>query len=229
MYAFGILQYEVLAQQLPYSELPITDAKLQIPAFVVSGGRPNAALLPPDTPTAVRDVMARCWAAKPADRPTAAEVETVIAAALSTLPVTPVLSPDAARLTEELARVKAAAAAALERERAAERAKVAALEAQLVALRLGAAESPLAASAPAAASSVVLGVPPRVVAPTMIPVLYLERSVQSQTYIGSRFGRGSARGLLMRLSGSGLATVQIRGGTLLASGAGGDYNTIQLW
>jgi serine/threonine protein kinase len=73
VYAFGIVMWEVLAQQQPYADRKFRNVSLLI-AFVLGGGRPTMSLLPAHTPDAVKQLITRCVAADPKARPRMDEV-----------------------------------------------------------------------------------------------------------------------------------------------------------
>lgn len=73
MYALGITMWEVLTGCVPYTNLRFPSWEA-LAAHVCSGGRPDPALLPCDTPKCIRDVMCRCWDADPSKRPLIGDV-----------------------------------------------------------------------------------------------------------------------------------------------------------
>ncbi|CDJ56403.1 hypothetical protein EMWEY_00018280 [Eimeria maxima] len=104
VFAFGIVLYELAAEALPYlrpRDTPLhqpqqehqqhidrTNVWLPPPgdicAAVLRGERPDERLILPMCPPVLRNLMRRCWAEDPWERPTFAEVVEELKAALQT-------------------------------------------------------------------------------------------------------------------------------------------------
>lgn len=67
-YAFALLAAELLTGDKPYAGLPLGSIVYSV---IYCHARPD---LPPDTPPRYADLIRRCWAADPADRPTMADI-----------------------------------------------------------------------------------------------------------------------------------------------------------
>eukprot|EP00727_Mastigamoeba_balamuthi_P010210 m51a1_g5811 putative protein kinase domain containing protein (981) ;mRNA; r:146240-149867 len=86
VYAFGVTMWSIAAQADPWAEAVVWD----IPALVAAGRRPT---VPPSCPAAYREIMERCWAQSPADRPLFASVSgSVTELAFKELAVLPMTS-----------------------------------------------------------------------------------------------------------------------------------------
>ncbi|CAG8672626.1 5524_t:CDS:1, partial [Paraglomus occultum] len=70
VYAFAIIAYELFAQRYPYSELDLSDEDLAI--AVCRGERPKLDEL--KIPQLLKDLIKKCWAVDPEQRPTATEL-----------------------------------------------------------------------------------------------------------------------------------------------------------
>lgn len=67
-YAFGLLATELLTGEKPYVALGIGSIVYSV---IYAHARPD---LPQDAPPSYADLIRRCWAADPADRPTMADI-----------------------------------------------------------------------------------------------------------------------------------------------------------
>mmetsp|Transcript_72260 Transcript_72260/g.233547 ORF Transcript_72260/g.233547 Transcript_72260/m.233547 type:complete len:302 (-) Transcript_72260:80-985(-) len=65
VYAFGVVLYEIVSRDLPFSELDAASLSRQ----VTNGCRPDLGLAPRSCPGALLELMASCWADLPASRP----------------------------------------------------------------------------------------------------------------------------------------------------------------
>ena len=84
IYAFGIVIHEVLSGKVPYEgQTGINDQNFE--TKINQKVRPLAALLPIDTPPAIRSLMEKCWDSNRINRPTAAECLATITHGLSVL------------------------------------------------------------------------------------------------------------------------------------------------
>lgn len=70
VYAFGMMLWELFAQRVPLAGTPVDTIREKVPA----GLRPDMHALRSDTPDAVRELIPRCWAGKPSDRPDFSEI-----------------------------------------------------------------------------------------------------------------------------------------------------------
>ncbi|CAM9714974.1 unnamed protein product, partial [Laminaria digitata] len=64
IYSFGIVAWEVLSRELPWST--VTHPKEIYIRVVLKNMRP---VMPDDAPTKIAEVARACWAPEPADRP----------------------------------------------------------------------------------------------------------------------------------------------------------------
>lgn len=64
----GIILWELLTAQEPYSEYPVAQGPFKTPLeeAIIKGLRPT---IPPNTPTPYQALVKDCWAANPQDRP----------------------------------------------------------------------------------------------------------------------------------------------------------------
>jgi serine/threonine protein kinase len=69
IYAFGIVLNAMWRRARPYEK------GVALYEYVKSGGRPE---IPADCPAWLGDLMERCWAQRPSDRPLAGEVQRVL-------------------------------------------------------------------------------------------------------------------------------------------------------
>src|SRR5947209_1064866 len=69
VYAFGIIMWEINAQEKPFLEI-VHDKQLALRIF--HGLRPN---ITEDTPQCYRDLMQKCWHSDPTQRPTANKIK----------------------------------------------------------------------------------------------------------------------------------------------------------
>jgi hypothetical protein len=74
VFSFGITAFEALSGHDAFPGL--NDRRLE--RAIEEGTRPDLARLPADLPRAVRDLLERCWALRQGDRPTMAEVVSVL-------------------------------------------------------------------------------------------------------------------------------------------------------
>lgn len=68
MYSYGILLWEILSRTTPYGNLHNPMAILK--HVVIDKMRPNLQSIPTECPAQLINVMQKCWAHEPADRPT---------------------------------------------------------------------------------------------------------------------------------------------------------------
>ncbi len=64
VYSFGILLWVLITQEQPYS---FVQQAWEVASYVISGKRLP---IPSDTPVSVAELIRKCWAQLPADRPT---------------------------------------------------------------------------------------------------------------------------------------------------------------
>lgn len=72
MYSFGIIMWEILTRKTPYEDsTDIPKGRFKVIEYVTSGGRP---VVPPDVPPWYKDLMTKCWASDPSERPSFHEI-----------------------------------------------------------------------------------------------------------------------------------------------------------
>lgn len=81
VYAYGIMLYEIVCRLPPYDN--DFDGPQEIFDYVLQGGRPDLEdQVPPDCPLMLLELMLRCWAQEPRERPSFSEVVSSLAASL---------------------------------------------------------------------------------------------------------------------------------------------------
>lgn len=70
VFSFSIIMYEVVCRQMAFEDMDPEEARQDI----ASGGRPRLDIAPPETPPELLDLMQRCWADAPSDRPSICQV-----------------------------------------------------------------------------------------------------------------------------------------------------------
>lgn len=65
VYSWSMIMYETLCQDVPFGDVKANRVGL----LVVRGKRPDLELVPPDCPLSLLDLMIKCWAPLPEDRP----------------------------------------------------------------------------------------------------------------------------------------------------------------
>jgi Ran GTPase-activating protein (RanGAP) involved in mRNA processing and transport len=93
VYSFGVLAWEALTGVVPFSDFT-TDFKLI--RHVIGGGRPDVGALPAALRDSVGALLARCWHADPAQRPSAFEAAEALATTAASLAVAAATSTAAA-------------------------------------------------------------------------------------------------------------------------------------
>ena len=72
VYSFGVLMWNIMTQEEPYKEMTHS---WDIAEFVLQGKRLP---IPADCPALLRDLITKCWAQNPQDRPTMKEIVSVL-------------------------------------------------------------------------------------------------------------------------------------------------------
>jgi hypothetical protein len=70
MYAFGVLAWEVLSEQIPFSEVT---AAVMLPSLIFQGARPPLTSLPLECPLQVTELITACWSEHRSERKSASE------------------------------------------------------------------------------------------------------------------------------------------------------------
>jgi hypothetical protein len=140
VFAWAVTAFEVLSCRLPYhgadGVLQVDVLRPRVMMDLVSGKlRPDLAAVRADAPPAVVELVRRCWAAEPRDRPEMAEVVLALEAAASALAVARLQAAEreaqAATSDAQSDALRAAAAAAAEEDARAAAAELAALRASV--------------------------------------------------------------------------------------------------
>jgi len=74
VFSFAMVMFEVLGREVPFEDI----CALKVAIIVASGGRPDMEAIPPDCPGPLVDLMVRCWAQEPMDRPDFVKVIAVL-------------------------------------------------------------------------------------------------------------------------------------------------------
>jgi len=80
VFSFGILMFEVLSQEIPYTDVWPVNATVnpRIGLHIIKGHRPNIKFVQPGCPSKVVHLMQECWAGAPHDRPSFSAVRQVL-------------------------------------------------------------------------------------------------------------------------------------------------------
>jgi len=78
VYSFGMVIFEVLAQELPFEGEDMS----AVPQLALQGSRPDLDAIPPEVPTAVLEQMQRSWLKNPGDRPSFATMLSAISSCM---------------------------------------------------------------------------------------------------------------------------------------------------
>uniref|UniRef100_A0A7S2PV19 Protein kinase domain-containing protein n=1 Tax=Zooxanthella nutricula TaxID=1333877 RepID=A0A7S2PV19_9DINO len=74
IFSYAMVLFEIMCREIPFEEVEGKDAV----RLVVSGERPDMEAVPPDRPQKLEDLMVACWAQRPQDRPSFAEISDVL-------------------------------------------------------------------------------------------------------------------------------------------------------
>eukprot|EP00928_Gymnodinium_smaydae_P052458 TRINITY_DN3635_c0_g1_i1.p1 TRINITY_DN3635_c0_g1~~TRINITY_DN3635_c0_g1_i1.p1 ORF type:complete len:336 (+),score=48.18 TRINITY_DN3635_c0_g1_i1:84-1010(+) len=85
VFSFGIVIYEVICRHMAFEDQDADSAG----QLLASGQRPTFEHVPESCPRELVDLMVRCWAQSPDDRPTAGEIHAELYALFGTLPDVP--------------------------------------------------------------------------------------------------------------------------------------------
>lgn len=74
VYSYSMVLFEILTREIPFED---EDPK-NVGRLTVTGARPELEAVPEDCPTALRDLMIRCWSQDPCKRPNFVEILDVV-------------------------------------------------------------------------------------------------------------------------------------------------------